>query len=106
MISGIARDLKEFCQDTSIATEVRWRVFCQDPVGAKHHEQRSIHPEEDVSFWNSEYFSWYDDFYVHRYETITAERVIKSMEEYTDEQILEVKEWFLQKFIWSFTNDW
>ena len=58
---------------------------------------------------DDEEISWYDDFYIERYTTVTAENLVEMMHEVkeaSDSSINEIKEQILQQNLGSFEYDW
>lgn len=99
----IKRAVKDYVQDKTIPLEKRWEVFITSELG--NHE--GIYHNPDGINWNKNTLC--DDFYMSRYEIITAVSFVEVAQDNSEEKgydINAVKEYFLNEFLWSFENDW
>jgi hypothetical protein len=95
--------VKEFCQDKSIPLEERWEVFITSGLG----DHDSWYHDADGIDWDR--YTLHDNFYCDRHEVMKVDRMLTlakqgNMFEENGEEAF--KEYFLDKFVYSFENDW
>ena len=96
--------IKEYVQDKSIDIEDRWTVFIKAGENKLVNHDRFYHEPKGIN-WNKH--TLYDDFGIDKYATINVERMLESaIEDKIIEDETAFKEYFMNKFIYSFENDW
>lgn len=121
-IAALKPDFDEFIKDKSYSLEERWEVFKNANSELSNHQSWII----DLPTKNNYDFSWYDEFYTERYQTINLvqfveetladlEEEAKDSESYQHESkkklwesldVNQIKEWILENNIKSFKHDW
>jgi hypothetical protein len=98
--------LKDYCKDRTIPLEERWELFIESDLG----EIDNYYHEPDGINWNK--YTLYDDFNCDKYATIdvkgmlkTCKKVLVDDENFTFDEVV-FKEYFLNKFLKGFINDW
>lgn len=95
--------------DKTISLDERWATFIAAPAFLKREEPYIVHFELEQQFGE---ISWYDDFYVERHNTITAEKIIKMINDNdaerddAEEFAIAMKEELLTKRLGRFKHDW
>lgn len=109
MKKDVTDKLKVYVQDTGFPLDERWKTFIESDLGEESNfivHFKSI--DEDK-------FSYYDDLYIERYQTVYLCDVIERFEDALDNgktcnfsrnQVNEIKEEVLRKLIKSFVFDW
>lgn len=103
-IVAIRNRVQGFVQDLSKPLDERWDLFCA--VGMGSHSSYYVDFKALDEFHGK--ISWYDDYYLERYSTMKMDRLVRCFREKNppEELIVQLKEEILEKFIWSFENDW
>lgn len=99
----IKEDLEAWVKDESIPLEERWQVLIDSELG----EHISCVEEPDGINWNKH--TLYDDFYTDRYVIITMKSIYdiaKRKNLFEENGETEFKQYCINNFIHSFTNDW
>ena len=98
-------ELEKYLSNTSIDLEERWLVFCTAPTAIKNREDY-VHTFK----WENEHgvIDWYDDFYIAKHETVYMDELVDFMVEndFTQEQLIDMKEEVLECNLHSFEMDW
>lgn len=123
-IDNFKKELEEFYKDTRVDLDDRWETFVRLKNYPKLYNYDSCYYNfECLPLELARNFSWYDDFYSDRYETVNMiDKVISMINEVTLDppgkenakdvmQFLRrnihlVKEEILSKNLLSFQNDW
>ena len=97
--------------DKSVPLEDRWKVFGAAPSDWKKHDSYIQHFTVEKMLPGGE-ISWYDDFYVEKYQTVYMFDFLSDCREYsggedwTDEIVDAFKEEVLLRNLGSFKFDW
>ena len=102
---SVASNLKEWVKDKSIPLEERWELFIKSGLGVYDSFYHNF-PGID---WNKK--TLYDDFYMEKHTTRDVIYFLDIIEgdddiEWDNEKDIAFKEYFLEKFIVGFENDW
>jgi len=104
VLSSCKAEFKEWVKDKSIPLDERWKLFIDSKLGDRKGYYQS--------FKNFNSNDYYDKFYWDRHMTIEVddmyERGCEDNFEYfgSPEKANEFREDVLNKFIYSFNNDW
>ena len=102
--NSIEDRVKETVRDKNFPLEDRWNLFTTSEMGCREPFQEDFKTVDNL--FGGE-LSWYDDFYIEGHETLEITRMIKTLEDkFSKEQVDDVKEEILEKFIYSFELDW
>lgn len=98
----LAEQLKVWVKDKSIPLDQRWELFVKSELGEKSNWiERFEGIDSDL---------YYDEFYIHKYQTTTVDYLYECACEndilVTDEDKEAFKEDVLDQFIFSFKFDW
>jgi len=102
----LTEKVKTYVTNKEIPIEDRWEVLITYPSIPISNTYQNPEPID----WDR--ISLYDDFYVDKYATCTAEDFVEVCEDkqeewnLSDDDITEIKEYFCQKFIRGFINNW
>ncbi|AVH84965.1 hypothetical protein RsoM2USA_36 [Ralstonia phage RsoM2USA] len=119
---AIEKDFREIIKDTSIPLDERWSVFKYAPSELKHAYSWVQHFSFEESFQEAvgTEFTWYDEFYAERHQTIDTFNILDHLEErrqhegdevstyswVTQDVIDKFKEEVLALAMLSFVYDW
>jgi hypothetical protein len=101
-------EIKRYVQDKSFPLEERWKLFIESELGTE--SSWTVH----FSVLDGKDVSYYDDFYIEKYQTTTVKDLVdmigdKEPEDnmfLTDGELNSLKEDILKQFIWSWKEDW
>lgn len=96
----LKKELKEYVKDKKIPLEERWELFVKSKLG---NHSRYYYEFEGID-WNR--YTLYDDFYTDKYAQITVDAMLETARELEDFDEIAFKKDVLNKFIYSFENDW
>jgi len=105
-LPALEQIVKEYVQNKENSLDDRWNLFIYAGLG----EHQSWYHKTKGIDWNK--YSLVNDFYLEKYETITAESFVEMCEDMEIDKdhhqinIEEVKEDFLDNFLWQFKFDW
>lgn len=78
----------QYIADVRIPLKERWNVFKEMPYGWKNRENYIHHFDSEKLFPSGE-ISWYDDFYIEKYETV---EMVFFVEERLTDKLLEMSD--------------
>lgn len=106
----ITDELVAYFKNNDIPLEERWEAYKYAIDKNVFNEINSWSYEVKVRAFAHNNLSWYDDFNIERYQTITFPEVVDMIDDYdidfSEEDIIELKEEFLQTGNSGFCNDW
>ena len=95
----------EYITNPNVHLDDRWETFLMAPYEFKEHLRS--YPNLKLA---GDTISWYDDFYVEKYQTVEAETllewVLESENEHSKEVVDSFKEEILKQNMGSFVYDW
>lgn len=97
---------KAWVTDKSVPLEERWELFIKSDLG----DISTYYENPPGIDWNKH--TLYDDFYYDKYATCKAKDILERVQEeeekfsWDENKEVEFKEFFLNKFLKGFINDW
>ena len=101
----LTEELRIYVKDKVIPLEDRWEAFKLSKLG---NTDSWVMTFESLNVLYSGEVSWYDDFYIDKYQTVNMVDLVENLYEsnFTEKQIDAVKGEVLNTFTLSFVNDW
>ncbi len=105
VIDGEKRIFEGYIKNKEYPLEDRWEIFIKAPDSLKEYQSWVI---DLKGLTNNRTFSWYDDFYVERYQTkdLDADFIERVEEKFPEVDINSIKEQILENNLGSFRYDW
>lgn len=113
LVSQLKPEFEEYIKNSAVSLDERWGVFKGAPKFLRNEEPWIQHLKV-----GTKEISWYDDFYYERHQDVDMVEVIESLEEqldptsynhtdeFTQDDINNLKEDILSKNMGSFNLDW
>ena len=99
---------RRIIHDPKVSLPERWDLFVNVGEFVFGYKPWVEHPEHEVKCMAN--LSWYDDFYINRYQNVVMPTIVEQMrdrpDKYSPECITEFQEWCLRTECYGFVMDW